>query len=111
MTYREVAEMVDSIGVPSAYYQFEEGSGQQCPFITFFYGSRNDFKADDTNYVRIAGLTIELYTDEKDFVLEEKVEDVLESKDIPYQKEEVYIDSEKMFEVIYKMEVMLNGKG
>ena len=39
MTYKEVATMVGSIGVPFAYYQFPEGTAQDCPFICFFYRS------------------------------------------------------------------------
>ena len=67
MTYQEVKQMVESIGIPYAYYQFPEGTDQPCPFICFYFTGSNDLAADDTNYQRIRPLAIELYTDNKDF--------------------------------------------
>lgn len=109
MTYKGVAAMVKSFGLPYAYYQFEEGSGQQCPFVVFYYPNRDDFMADGVNYLKKATLTIELYTDSKDFSHEATIERILEAQELAYTKEETYIDSEKMFEVIYQMEVCING--
>lgn len=109
MTYKDIAAMVKSFGLPYAYYQFEEGSGQQCPFVVFYYPNREDFIADGVNYVKKTILTIELYTDSKDFAAEANIEDALEAHEMVYSKEETYIDSEKMFEVIYDMEVCING--
>lgn len=110
MTFKEIANMIESIGLPYAYYQFEEGSGQQCPFLVFYYPYNNDFKADNKNYVKVVNLTIELYSDEKDFSNEAAVETVLDANDMTYTKEEMYIDSEKMYETVYNMEVIINGE-
>ena len=109
MTYQEIAAMVKSFGLPFAYYQFEEGSGQQCPFVVFYYPNRDDFIADGKNYAKIVNLTIEFYADTKDFVNEDIIEGVLDEYEMAYEKEETYIDSEKMYEVIYTMEVLING--
>ncbi len=110
MTYQQIAEMIGKFGLPFAYYQFEEGSGQQCPFVVFYYPSQNNFRADNKNYAKIVNLTIELYTDNKDFVSEEVIEDVLDEYELAYDKDETYIESEKMYEVIYTMEVYLNAE-
>lgn len=96
MTYKEIATMVSSIGLPYAYYQFPEGTGQALPFVVFFYSEINDLYADETNYQRIAKLNIELYTEEKDFEKEATVEGILQNSGLTYYKEENYIDSEKM---------------
>lgn len=109
MTYQKIANMIKSIGLPYAYYQFEEGEGQDCPFIIFYYPERNDMAADGLNYVKIENLTIELYTANKDFELEAKVEAVLEANDLYFAKTVNYIDSEKCFEIVYTMEVLING--
>lgn len=109
MTYSEIAGMVEAFGLPCAYFQFEEGAGPGCPFVVFYYPGRNDFMADDGNYAKITALVIELYSDNKDFVSESTVETVLDAYGMVYQKEETYIGSEKMFEVIYTMEVLING--
>lgn len=107
MTYRQVAEMVSSIGVPYAYYQFPEGTGQACPFICFFFSDSNDLAADDTNYQKIRTLNIELYTDNKDFALEETVETVLNSNGLVYDRTEEYLDSERMFMVVYTTDILI----
>lgn len=109
MKYTEIAKMIEDIGLPFAYYQFPEGTGQEPPFIVFFYSDNDDLYADESNYQRIVTLNIELYTREKDFALEQTVEGALADKDLTYYKEENYIDSEKMFQIAYEMEVLING--
>lgn len=65
MSYEEIATMIESIGLPYAYYQFPEGTGQEPPFVVFFYSNIDDLYADDINYQRIVTLNIELYTRER----------------------------------------------
>ena len=107
MTYQEVKTMVASIGIPYAYYQFPEGTDQPCPFICFYFTGSNDLAADDTNYQRIRPLAIELYTDNKDFTLENTVEAVLNRRGFVYARDEVYIDTERMNMVTYTIEVII----
>ena len=107
MTYQQVAAMVRSIGVPYAYYQFPDGTGQACPFICFFFSDSNDLAADNTNYQKIRTLNIELYTDNKDFTLEETVETVLNSNGLVYDRSESYLDSERMFMVVYTTDILI----
>lgn len=109
MTYQDINGMIASIGTPYAYYQFPEGTAQPCPFICFYYRGRNDLMADDRNYAEVAQLVIELYTDDKDFALEQTVENMLTENDIPYSKMESYIDSEKMIMQTYESEVYIDG--
>ena len=66
--------------------------------------------ADNTNYAQITELTIELYTDNKDFAAEAAVEDALTAAEIVYEKDETYIDSERMYMVTYSTEVLINGQ-
>lgn len=109
MTYKQIASMVSSIGLPYAYYQFPEGTAQAPPFVVFFYADTDDVFADDTNYQRIATLNIELYTSEKDFATESTIEQILTNNNLTYYKEENYIDSEQMWQIAYEMEVIING--
>lgn len=109
MTYEEIYTTIktiaDTLKVPCAYHHFEEETSP--PFIAFLYPARDDFFADDSNYVKITELDIEFYTDNKDIDSEEVIESMLP---FPYRKTEIYIDSEKMYETLYECEVMLNGK-
>ena len=107
MTYKEIAAMIESIGLPYAYYQFPEGTGQEPPFVVFFYSNIDDLYADESNYQRIVTLNIELYTREKDFEKEATVEGILQNSGLSYYKEENYIDSEKMYQIAYEMEVII----
>lgn len=113
MTFKEIADMVRAIGLPFAYYQFDEDPENpppDPPFICFYYPNDNDFIADDRNYVRINSLIIELYTDEKDFDSEAVVEAALLTNDLPFDKAEAYIESEHMFQITYTMEVLINAE-
>lgn len=109
MTYTEVASMIGSIGLDYAYYQFPEASGQAPPFVLFYYPEDNDFVADGCNYVKKRRLIIELYTDNKDFTTEAAVEAVLTANGFVYSRSETYIDSERMYEVIFQTEVIIDG--
>lgn len=108
MTLQEIAAMVESIGLPYAYHHFPDGSGQMPPFVCFYYPQSDDFIADDTNYKRINQMTVELYTDNKDFALEQRVEAALNSAGLVWSKEEFYIDEERMYLASYLTEVIIN---
>ena len=107
MTYKEISDMIASIGLPYAYYQFPDGTEQSPPFICFLFDSSNDLAADNTNYQRIRQLVVELYTDNKDFALEDAVEAALNGSGLVYSRSESYIDSERMFMVAYTTEVII----
>lgn len=107
MTYQEVATMIDSIGVPYAYYQFPNGTAVPCPFVCFYFDGSNDLAADNTNYQRIRPLSVELYTDNKDFALEQAVENVLNQNGLVYSREETYLDSEHMNMVTFMTEIVI----
>lgn len=109
MTYEQISEMLAEVGIPYAYYQFPNDSGQQPPFLCFYYSNDGDFKADNTNYQKIEALTIELYTDSKDFDLEQSVEGILTEHDLVYSRNETEIDSEQMHLTTYYTEVIINA--
>ena len=56
-------------------------------------------------YFKADRLNIEIYTDIKDPELEQKTETVLDGHGIFYEKSEVWIESENLYEVLYQMEV------
>lgn len=107
MTFSEVSTMLSAVGIPTAYYQFPDNTGQQPPFICFYYSRNNDVLADNVNYQKIEHLVVELYTDNKDFDLEASVESALNIHGLVYTRDETYIDSERMFEVVYETDVII----
>lgn len=109
MTYGEVKEQLESIGLPLTYYEWPDDEEPELPYLVYYYPERDDFKADDINYIKKPRLNIELYTEEKDFDLENRLEAILEQYGFSYAKEEQYIESERMYEVLYVTEVIING--
>lgn len=109
MTYKEVADIIASAGLPYAYYEFPDDTPQTPPFICFYFPDSDDFYADNQNYVGIRRLYVELYTNEKDFDLESTVEGVLTANGLTFRKSDDYINSEKMWQTLYEMEVIIDG--
>ena len=105
MTHQEVLKMMDEMKLPYAYHHFVEGESPDPPFLVFLYPSSDNFAADGMVYFKVNRLNIELYTDLKDVELEENVEAVLDKHGIFYEKSEVWIESENLYEVLYQMEV------
>ena len=109
MTYQDVNNMVASIGLPYAYYQFPNDTQQAPPFIAFYYENSDDVYADNANYQRITELFIEFYSDSKDFFYETLIEDTLTASGLTYTKSEQFIDTEKLHETVYEMEVLITA--
>lgn len=99
--------MVDSIGLPYAYYQFDEDTAQAPPFVVFFFSTSNDLYADQTNYQRIDSLSIEFYSSEVDFDTEETIEAILNDAGLTFYKEQSFIESERIWQTAYDMEIVL----
>jgi len=105
VTHQEVIKLMESIGLPCAYDHFVEGESPDPPFLVYLYPRSDNFAADGMVYFKVNRLNIELYTDLKDVELEETVEAVLDKYGIFYEKSEVLIESENLYEVLYQMEV------
>lgn len=110
MTYKEIASMIAEVGIPYAYYQFPDDTIEGPPFICFFYPQDANFDADNLPYAPATALTIELYTDAKDFTLESTLEGVLISHGLNFAKSETYLDSEKMQMEIYTTEILIDDE-
>lgn len=108
MTYKDVSDIIAAIGLPYAYYEFPDKTEQEPPFICFFYPESDDMMADNQNYVGIRRLYVELYTSEKDFAKEALVEAALTGAGLSYHKTENRIDSERMWQILYETEVIIN---
>lgn len=105
MTYEEIAAMVKEMGLSCAYHHFAEGESPPPPFVVFLSPGEHVFHADNIRYAGWKQLDVELYTDIKNPAAEQMVEDVLTAHEISYVKSEIWIESEKLYEVLYEMEV------
>lgn len=117
MTYKQVYQLVSGIEmapgqtIPAAYYMFPADDPSNPPppppFICYYYDSSNDVTADNANYQKVRPLTVELYTNDKDFSLEQAVETALNAGGIVYSRTETYIDTEKMYMVTYESDIII----
>lgn len=98
-------QLMAEIDIPSAYDHFAEGESPEPPFITFLLPRSNNFSADGRVYLHVEEVHIELYTDEKNPEVEARVEAVLDRHSIFYDKSEVWIETEKLYEVLYSFEM------
>ena len=97
----ELLQMLQEMQIPFAYHHFAEGDAVEPPFICYLLPGSNNFSADGKVYHKINEVHMELYTDLKDLAVEQQVEDVLDEHEIFYNKSEVWIESEKLYEVLY----------
>lgn len=100
----ELLQILSETQIPFAYHHFAEGKSPEPPFICYLLPGSNNFSADGKVYYKINEVHIELYTDLKDLAVEQQLEDVLDEHGIFYNKSETWIESEKLYEVLYTFE-------
>ena len=100
----ELLTIMSEIDIPSAYDHFAEGESPAPPFICYLIPGSDNFAADGKAYFKAEQVHLELYTDRKDPDIEKLVEAVLDSHGIFYDRTEVWIESEKLYEVLYYFE-------
>lgn len=105
MEHSQIVSMIREMGLPFAYDHFAEGESPDPPFAVFLLPETSNKAADGGVYEKIKGLYIEIYTEKKDPAAEDKVEAVLDGHGIFYDKSEVWIEEENLYEALYKMEV------
>lgn len=104
-------EVIKHIGLPNAYHHFAEGESPEPPFLIYLLTASDNFSADGRVYFKANEVHIEIYTDYKSPNIEKKVEAVLDEHGIFYNKSEVFIESEKLFEVLYIFEMEEENHG
>lgn len=109
MTQVELYRALESLGLPIAYNSFDTDPNNpppNPPFLIYLFTYSDDFIADNINYKNIDNFQVELYTDKKDLSTEELVEDKLKELELPYYKSETWIESEKVFQILYEVQII-----
>lgn len=106
MTLKELRELLEALEIPVKYRAFKVGEAPNLPYILFYKeDNQGTLKADNQNYAKVSDVTIELYSDEKDIVLEEQLESILDTNKIEYDTYESYLETESMYEVAYEITI------
>ncbi|MGE4213776.1 MAG: hypothetical protein AB7E42_03240 [Anaerotignaceae bacterium] len=103
MTQAELFAILKTIGLPITYYQWE--TPPALPYLVYLMTDTANFGADNKVYTGATNYNIELYANKKDPASEKLVEGLLNSNDIFWDKTEVYIDTERMFQVTYSITI------
>ncbi len=101
----KLLSIIKEMDIPFAYDHFAEGESPNPPFLCYLLPSSDHFGADGKVYYKINEVHLELYTDCKDLSVERKVEAVLDKHGFFYIRSEVWIESEKLYEVLYSFEM------
>ncbi len=105
MIPEEVIALIRKIGLPSAYHHFEEGHNPTPPYLVYHFPSSDNHGADNGMYHQSLECDLELYTTLKDLAIERQVEQVLNVAPFYYDKVEVYLPSEKRYQVTYSFTI------
>ena len=100
-------KIIEDMGLPFAYSHFAEGESPDPPFLVYLFPKNKHFGADGVVFYKNTQIDLELYTDKKDLKLEEKIEEILDREKIYYEKSEVWIESERLYEVLYEFTLNL----
>lgn len=71
------------------------------PFAVYYEDETENFAADNTVYLKRVSYILELYADKKDHEIEGKIEQIFAANDTPWEKEESYIEQERLIMTAY----------
>lgn len=104
MTRDELAQHLKTLGMPVAYRGFVRPVAP--PYLVYVFSANADVMADNQNYAEVDGYQIELYTGDKDPEREAAIQDLLKQLGLPYRKFEAWIESEKLHQIVYEVQVL-----
>lgn len=105
MTYEEIEQMLLEMGLPVAYWNFDDEEVPTAPYIIFSLPESDNMAADGKVYQKVNKLYIELYVNSKSPRIEAQLEELMDAHGLFYNRQEYYIEKDKMFEELYMLEV------
>jgi len=111
MTLSEIATMLAETNLDFCYYSYPVNQAPSLPYLIYFFPGDDDFIADNSNYLDIRRLTIELYMEllDIDFTIAKSVEDILKAHNLVYTVSNDVITSDQLYRVTFESEVIFNG--
>ena len=93
--------LLKTTNLPVAYHHFT--SPPSPPYIVYLFSYNSNFGADNRVYNSEKNFQVELYAKAKDLASEKLIEDALNGADVYWEKTEMYIDSEGLYQVLYEI--------
>lgn len=102
--HKKIYDLLKTLNKPVAYDHFESNKEVSIPFIVYREIETDTFKADNKTYYRPHEFQIEVITEKKDIILQQQIEDLLTTNDIPYDvSDEVWDEEEKIYHNYYEI--------
>jgi len=99
-----LAGILSEVGVPVARGGFKKA--QAPPYLVYVFSHSSNYAADSMVYLKRDHYQVELYTEHKDPALEDILEGVFDSHGIFYDKTESWLESEKLLEILYEIQLI-----
>lgn len=103
MTQEELLNILKQSGIPIAYHHFDGESPLPC--VVYYRTDNDNVLADNKVHISFKNYNVELYTPVKSKSLEEKIEKIFDDNEIVYEVDETYLESERVYEVIYFIQI------
>ncbi len=102
--HKKIYDLLCQLEIPVAYDHFATNKNIEPPFIAYREIPEDTFKADGKTYYRDYSFEIEMVTIKKDIALQKKLEELLDSNNIPYDiGDEVWDSDEKIYHNYYEI--------
>lgn len=104
MQIGDLYTLLASTGLPVTYNHWKEA--HEPPYIVYLATGSDNEGADNKVCNKAINYDIELYTDKKDTETEATLEILLDENKIFWDKVETYIDGEKLYQVVYSIQLL-----
>lgn len=106
MTQKELGDLLSTIEISEGVnieitYDHFTTPNHKPPFIIYFIEDVSTLKADDKVHSQENNFIVDLCVEVKNVELENKIEKLFNDNYLPYDKEEEYLDSERMYQIRY----------
>lgn len=94
--------ILKSTGLKVGYRDFN--TPPPLPYLVYLFTDTRNVAADNKVYEKVNHYQVELYSKLKDLISEGLIESAFDDNDIFYNKNERYIDSEGLYQIVYEIQ-------
>lgn len=110
MTLNEFVAVLQESGLPVTHYQWPVGKVPDLPYLVYTIPATDGEYADNHTWAEISEIDVELYTNQRNFQLEDTIKDIFNAHELPYTTEFNYIESEQMFQTTFHLEEVFENE-
>lgn len=101
MTIEEFVKVLQESDLPVTHYQWPVGNVPDLPYLVYTIPQSDGEYADNRTWAEICEIDVELYSEQRNFQLEDRLKEIFNAHELPYTTEFNYIESEQMYQTIF----------